>query len=174
MDFLQSGKTISSALNFISCVASFNLFDLTKIVKGNSKVIFYSCVSLISHLDLASAHRVDFSFLKTFSPFFCSISKEGPHNRAICLIRDINIEQHSRPFGIVIMPEWVFLCDLDFNDPILSEAIQAAYWHVFCIIGVFSQQRWPFLRRNGLGHLSVCVWQLDSFLVQIHRCCCRR
>jgi hypothetical protein len=90
-------------------------------------------IPFICHLDLAILHRVYRSFLQLRVPLRGCIVVEGGLDLGSLLVHKIDIEQGAGAPRVIPVFKIVFLVDLNFDDPVLSEGIKTANRHVHLI-----------------------------------------
>jgi hypothetical protein len=105
------------------------LLNVCVSIEGEAVVMWDGCVPLIRQLDLAILHGVNLPLLKLGSPLSCSVIVHGCLYLSILFVHEIHIEKASLTPDIFPISDLVLFGDLNLDDPILGESVEAADRH---------------------------------------------
>ena len=101
-----------------------DLYNSRVLIEGDAVVVVAGRVPLVAQFDTPTAHGVGLSFLNDLVELVGGLVEHDSFDGVLASIDKVEFEQLALAFGVAVVPHAVFLQDSDFDQPVLSVAVE--------------------------------------------------
>jgi hypothetical protein len=110
------------------------LFNLSLLVKSETKVIFDACKSLVCHLDLSIGKNVNFFLLDFAVPLVSRLIEHRGLDHGAFPVNQVDIHNFPFAFRISVLTKWGLLDDTGLQTPISRKLVEGFDRHILISI----------------------------------------